>query len=110
MDLSKEDDSLKVPQNLLFIYQGLLDKKLIEKISYIDYSKYYDIINNKEDEENEETNNEEEENKENEDTKKEEEKNEDNEERKEEEKINEDNEEIDNDTLNKLDDKQNLLK
>ena len=57
LDLSKEDESLRVPQNLLFIYQGLLNKKLIEKISYIDYSKYYNIINNKENEDNEEIDN-----------------------------------------------------
>ena len=28
LDLSKDDEFLKVPQNLLFIYQGLLEKKL----------------------------------------------------------------------------------
>ena len=45
LDLSKEDEFLRVPQNLLFIYQGLLTKNLIKKISFISYTKYYDIIN-----------------------------------------------------------------
>ena len=50
--LSKEEESLKVPQNLQFIYQSLLEKNLISKISYVDYLKYLDIIDkNKEDEE-----------------------------------------------------------
>ena len=44
MVLSKEDKYLAVPQNLLFVYQGLLDKKIIKKISYIDYLNYLDVI------------------------------------------------------------------
>ena len=43
--LSKEDEYLRVPQNLLFIYQGLLTKNMIKKISYIDYVRYSDIVN-----------------------------------------------------------------
>ena len=43
--LTREDKFLAVPQNLLFLYQSLLDKKLIKKIAYIDYLKYMDIIN-----------------------------------------------------------------
>ena len=48
LDLSKEDEFLKVPQNLLFNYQGLLQKKLIKSISFIDYLKYLDIIDRNE--------------------------------------------------------------
>ena len=47
--LSKEDEYLRVPQNLLFIYQELLAKNMIKKISYIDYEKYSELVNKNKD-------------------------------------------------------------
>ena len=65
LDLAKEDEFLRVPQNLLFIYYSLLEKKLIKNIANLDYLKYSEIIDELEDENNEE--NEEENKEENED-------------------------------------------
>ena len=72
LNLAKEDEYLKIPQNLLFIYQGLIEKKLINKIAVIDYLRYLEIIYKNEEEEEKEK----EEEKEEEKDEKEEEKNE----------------------------------
>ena len=44
--LSKEDEYLRIPQNLLFNYQILLKKKLIKRISHINYLIYLEILDN----------------------------------------------------------------
>ena len=54
--LSKEDKYLKIPQNLLFIYQALLEKKLITKISFIDYINYLSCFDENEERLKEENN------------------------------------------------------
>jgi MoxR-like ATPase len=59
LDLAKEDEFLRIPQNLLFVYHSLLKKKLIKRIANLDYLTYSEILEKKE-EENEEEENEEE--------------------------------------------------
>ena len=63
LDLAKEVEELKVPQNQLFIFYYLSQKKLIKKIANIDYLKYIEIFE-KNDEEKEEKEDEEKEEKE----------------------------------------------
>ena len=44
IDLAKEDEYLRVPQNLLFIYQEVLEKKMLQQIAHIDYDLYIGCI------------------------------------------------------------------
>jgi len=40
LNLAKEDEYLRVPQNLLFIFKELVEKKMIKKIANVDYDLY----------------------------------------------------------------------
>ena len=51
--LSQEDEYLQIPQNLLFVYQALLERKLIKKISFINYFNYLKFFEDNNESENE---------------------------------------------------------